>query len=176
LGDAGLNDSSTPAPFGYHELIVDKTASTSVTIIAEPKHADSQKLFAYWKECTVRGGLKLGRDLPAAAVARLMSRLIVFEPVDNNADFRIRLAGTGLLRRFGKDVSGHALSEIYQGGTFSSYSNNLRTTLINNAPLIVEIRITEGPNQLFHIEYVFLPVFSYDGLQPWVVVGVFYFE
>ena len=170
-----MNDGSTPAPFGYHELIVDKHATTSVTVIAEANHADSQKFVVYWHDCVARGGLKLGRDLPAAAVARLMSRLIVFEPVEDNADFRIRLAGTGLLRRFGKDVSGHALSEIYQGGTFTSYSNNLRATLTKNAPLIVEVRITEGPNELFHIEYVFLPVLSYDALATWVVVGVFYF-
>lgn len=171
-----MNDGSTSAPFGYHELIVDENASTSVTIIAGPKHADSQKLYAYWVECAGRGGLKLGRDLPAAAVARLMSRLIVFEPVENTDDFRIRLAGTGLLRRFGMDVSGRVLSEVYQGGAFKSYSTNLRTALTTNTPLIVDVKITQGPNQLFHLEYVFLPVLSHDGSQPWIVAGVFYFE
>ncbi len=170
-----MSDRSTPAPFGYHELIVDKHATTSVKVIAEAKHADSQKLLAYWRDCAGRGGLKLGRDLPAATVARLMSRLIVFEPIEHGADFRIRLAGTGLIRRFGKDVSGQLLSELYQGGTLKSYVSNLHATLTKNAPLIVEVTITEGPNELFHIEYVFLPVLSYDAKETWVVVGVFYF-
>lgn len=74
------------------------------------------------------------------------------------------------------DVSGRVLSDVYQGGTFHSYAKNLRATLNSQTPLVVEVEITKGPNTLFHIEYVFLPVLSYDASQTWIVVGVFYFE
>ena len=105
-----------------------------------------------------------------------MSKLIVFEPVEDGRDFCIRLAGSGLLRRFGEDVSGKMLSQLYGGKSFENYRENLLMALTGGDFHAVDVRVTQGPNLLFHIEYIFLPVLSFDGNQIWVVAGVFYFN
>jgi hypothetical protein len=161
--------------FGSFEAGLDGTEKIAAHIVAEPAHPESLALLRYWQDCAAKGGLRLGRDLPAAPIARLMSKLHVFEPLAQNADFRIRLAGTGLIRRFGSDVSGRALSELYSGPVFEDYRSNLAATIESGTPMVIDSRVSQGPNELFHMEYMFVPVLSHDGTQTWVLNGAFYF-
>ena len=82
------------------------------TVMREPSHYDARHLFVCWRERNDEGGFVIGKDVPSRALARVMSHLVVYEPLDGGRDFRARLAGTSLLRRFGRDISGSKLSEL----------------------------------------------------------------
>jgi hypothetical protein len=154
--------------------LVGERAEIVPTRIAAPHHTDSAALFAYWQSFIARGGLVLGRDLPAREIAPLMSKLNIMEPMADG-DFRVRLAGSGLMRRFGEDVTGRMLSSLYDAQSFQNFSAGLRSTLDTGVPHIVDVRIVTEAYKHLHMEYICLPVKAYDGLRDWVLTGAFYF-
>jgi len=155
--------------------LIGEHADIVPTRIAAPYHRDSAALFVYWQACIARGGLMLGRDLPAREVASLMSKLNIMEPMADG-DFRVRLAGSGLMRRFGEDVTGRMLSTLYDAQSFQNFSAGLRSALDTGVPHIVDVRIKTAAYKHLHMEYICLPVKSYDGLRDWVLTGAFYFD
>jgi hypothetical protein len=153
-----------------------ESADVVPVTIAAPEHPEAKALLAYWEHCRTGGGMRIGRDIPSREIARLMSRLSVLEPVEERRDFRFRLVGSGWLRRFGRDVSGLRLSELYQGASFEHYVSGLAAVLESGRPNIVDVRIKSRLREMHHVEYVELPVESADGAQVWALTGAFHFD
>jgi len=146
------------------------------TNIADPKHPDALRLLAYWKSCECRGGLRLGRDLPAKGIASLMSRLSVLEPINDMQDFVFRLAGTGWFRRFGRDIQGERLSGLYAGGNLRHYIAGLQNVLKSGKPSFVDVRVRDAHRERHHIEYAEFPVWAPSRETQCVLAGAFHFD
>jgi len=145
--------------------------------VAQPRHPDGKILLDYWQHCVDQhGDFVVGRDIPSRMIARLLSSVVVSEPVDGGANYRIRLAGTSVRRRFGDEIGGRMLSDMFSPEDFAHHLADTNLVLQTGKPLVVDSRLRRGVVEELHSEVVLLPVKSPDGTQHWSLVGVFYFE
>ena len=144
-------------------------------VIAAPNHPKAQKLYAFWQEHAERG-IVIGRDVPSRPIADILKYIAVYEPVNDAADLRVRLAGTSMRRRFGDDITGKLLSELFPPEDFRAHIEDARLSLVEGKPTIVDSRLGSGAVEQMHLEGVILPVLAPDQVTKWVLVGVFYFS
>jgi hypothetical protein len=139
-----------------------------------PAHADSRRLLDFWHthECSP----VMGRDLPARTIARLLPNVVVFDYRAMRNEFRVRLAGLGLVRRFGHDISHHFLSEIVQGEDLERLHETLMAARDVKVPQIRDVRIRGARRPLLHYEMVCLRILAADRETPLVLGGFFYFN
>lgn len=144
-------------------------------IAESPVHPSSLKLLTYWQECEVRGGMRMGRDMPARCLAKILSGLAVTEPIDDWHNGYIRLAGMIYTTRFGRDITGMTIREIYQndpaGGEAllagaRNCARNWRTTTLRT-------RVLDGPVELMAFEILIVPLRAPNGRDAWVLTGTF---
>src|ERR1700712_1302149 len=88
------------------------------TILPEPTLPESRVLFNQWRKHNADGGFIVGRHVPSRDLAAVMSGLCIYEPLNGGMDYRLRLAGTALRRRFGIDPTGKRLSELFEDVQF----------------------------------------------------------
>lgn len=85
------------------------------TVLDKLCHPNARALLECWREHEAKGGMRMGRDIPSRALAKLLPNIIIGEPIGGWDDARIRLAGTALMERFGRDVAGELTSELCPG-------------------------------------------------------------
>ncbi|HEY4123066.1 MAG TPA: PAS domain-containing protein [Rhizomicrobium sp.] len=146
------------------------------TVMREPSHYDARHLFECWRERNAEGGFVIGQHVPSRALARVMSHLVVYEPLEDAEDFRARLAGTSLLRRFGRDISGSKLSEMFEPDAFEAQRDDMRVLLRTGRPCVLEVKATIDNYPVLHFEIVALPVLAPDRETPWILSGLFYYD
>jgi hypothetical protein len=145
--------------------------------IDAPEHPSSKALIALWRLHEAESGMRMGRDVPSRAIARFLSNISVCEPVGDWTDGRIRLAGTILTERFGRDIQGALISELYgsdpAGG--SMLLENARRAQATRQPGLLCTRVCAGEREVMRFEVVALPIFASDGRAPLSLVGTFRF-
>jgi hypothetical protein len=161
----GLAWEETPSGI-FHEIHIERD---------KPVHHGARQLLDIWQAREAEGRFTVGRDVPSRNLARLLSGLALFQPI-LHGDFRVRLAGLALRRRFGRDVTGEKLSEILTDGQFAEYSERLRALLDNGGPLLLETRLNEGGRLRLCYEMLMLRVFAADGVTPWAMSGIFFHD
>jgi len=154
---------------------VDAESTEHYAIIPEAVHPDSKKLLAFW-EARPKDGIVMGRDVPSRAIARLLSRIAVWEPVDEGRNMRIRLAGEAMHRQFQGDLRGRLMSELFPPENFADHLGNARRVLETGLPLILDARVSYGNIEKLHTEVVLLPVVAPDRNGFWVLAGGFHFD
>jgi len=147
------------------------------TVIAEPEHPGSKVLIMHWRSFEAKGGMRMGRDVPSRAIAMLLSCISICEPLGNWEDGRIRIAGSILTLRFGRDIHGQLISDLYQddpdGGRM--LLENARRAQETRQPGLLSTRVFAGQHEVMRFEVVALPIFAADGLAPLSMVGTFRF-
>jgi hypothetical protein len=149
--------------------------SALITQITEPTLPGAKRFVEFW-HLRQPAGVMVGRDVPSRAIAPLLSSLIVYEPVDDGRDWRIRLAGAALLRRFGRDVTGSLISELYPQDHFLILRRRALLVMHLNLPQLDDVVIRSGERTLLHFETVHVPVYAPDGITRWDMAGYFYFD
>ncbi len=149
-------------------------AGALITQLAEPTLAKAKKLLDFWREHQPEG-IVVGKHVPSREIGPLLSSLVLYEPIDDGQDWRVRLAGAGLLRRFGRDVSGQVISELYPRDHFLILRTRAITVVQSGKPQIDEVVIRSTERTLQHFETVHLPVRAADGVTVWDMAGYFYF-
>jgi hypothetical protein len=145
--------------------------------VETPRHPDAITLLAYWRGCVDAGdGFLIGRDIPARPIANLLRSLIVNEPLADGSDMMIRLAGAMVRRRFGGDIKGHLMSEIFPPRDFASHRASAFAAIRTGHPIIVDSSLKRGGVEELHTEALLLPVTARDRKSIWLLVGVFYFD
>ncbi len=141
-----------------------------------PIHHGARRLLEVWAARQAQGAFVIGRDVPSRDLARVMSGLVLYQPI-LNGDFRVRLAGVALRRRFGRDVTGDKLSEMLNAPQFAERSRRFRQLLESGKPLVLEVRLCgEDGRTLQCFELVALRVLAPDGRTPWVMSGMFFHD
>ncbi len=74
-----------------------------------------EELFAYWASLKEGARLPGRRHLDPGGIKRLLPTVSLIDVchMDGPADYRMRLAGTGLYGVYGREITGKKLSEIY---------------------------------------------------------------
>ena len=142
--------------------------------IEVPTQYGARLLLDHWRVRSESTGFVVGRDVPSRALAGVLRNLALYEPFDDSADFRMRLAGTVFMRRFGRDVTGLNLSDIYPDAGFDVQRADLLEIIEKMAPAIFDVKLTRAGRVFQRFEGVRLPVLSPDRSQTWVLGALFY--
>jgi hypothetical protein len=148
----------------------------SATALAKPVHYGSRLMFDYWSDRAADGGLIVGRDVPSRALSPIMRNLAVYEPVDDLADFQIRLAGAIHLRRHNRDITGERLSKIFSGPSLERRLAILREVMRSALPAIHDIKVPQSARSPLHFEAIVLPVLAPDRHTRWLRSGMFFHD
>jgi hypothetical protein len=154
------------------------TRGEAAALISQLHHATlpkARKLIDIWTNHQPEG-MVVGRDVPSREIAPLLSSLVLYEPVNGGEDWRIRLAGAALLRRFGRDVAGCLISALYPRDHFHILCRRAQTVLETNRPQIDDVLVRSSDAPLLHFETVHVPVFAPGGEARWDMAGYFYFD
>src|SRR5215469_11369966 len=139
-----------------------------------PTQYGARLLLDHWRARNGGMGFVVGRDVPARPLASVLRNIALFEPVDDHADFRMRLAGTAFMRRYGRDVTGLKLSDIYDAKTFEEERANLLEISDKKYPEIFDVKVTRAGRVFQKFEALRLPVLSPDRRETWVMGALFY--
>ncbi|MBV9064086.1 MAG: PAS domain-containing protein [Alphaproteobacteria bacterium] len=142
--------------------------------LEEPKHLHAKLLFEKWQVHVPE--FTIGRELPSRALASVLRYLALIEPVGEFEDFRLRLAGTAWLRRFGFEVSGWKLSQLYQGAELEGWRTRLRETLEHGRPVCCDVKVVGDGGMQLHSEMLSLPVLSPKAGNGCALVGLFHYD
>jgi len=138
-------------------------------------HPDAEIAMQFWRTRPAEG-IRIGRDVPSRAVARLLSRVIVCEPLPDGGDYRVHLAGGTVIQRFGYDITGECLSEVFDDPSeFRSRLNGLNEALDSGTPHMMRVVYRAGSVELLRQEVLALPVTAPGGKDRWALVFAFYF-
>jgi hypothetical protein len=114
--------------------------------------------------------------VPSRAIARLLSRVAICEPTPDGSDYRMRLIGSVVHQRLGRDVTGEYISEIFdEPSEFQVRFNGLEEAIKTGEPRMMRIVYHAGSVELMCHELVVLPVTAPNGIDRWALVFVFYF-
>jgi hypothetical protein len=134
-----------------------------------------EELFAYW--ASLRDGARLPgrRHLDPAGIKRLLPTVslidVVHEPQGAApAEFRMRLAGTGLYGVYGREITGKRLSDIYNSAAADYWRVELGKVVAERRPAVgVHNLAWRGASHL-SILWLRLPLAS-DGEQVDMILG-----
>jgi hypothetical protein len=145
------------------------------TPLPEPVHFGARLLFNHWRDRQEKGGMIVGRDVPSRELAPTLRNLVLLEPVAGARDFRVRLAGSACLRRFGRDVTGLNLSGLYEGDAFERHRRELADMIVHRQHFSMEVTLKKSRRNTLNYEVVGLPILSESGGR-WAMLGIFYHD
>ena len=120
-------------------------------------------------------GIVMGRDVPSRAIARLLNRVIVYEPIDDHRDLKVRLAGAAVRRRFDRDITGLKMSELFGPAEFPIRFRTTMAAIEQNEPRMVHIVHGTRDIETLRLELLILPALAPHGGDRWALVFCFYF-
>ena len=145
------------------------------TALTTPRHPQARALLSHWHEEHARGGFIVGIHIPSRRLAKLLPSLSLHEPVDGGRDFHTRLAGSLLLRRFGRDISGRRLTQLFGPRRLAFHRGLMQRTMRGGEPFVLDVRAVRDGLTRLHFELIGLQVFSPDCRHPWILSGHFHF-
>jgi hypothetical protein len=143
--------------------------------IAAPVHPEAAKALAFW-DARPADGIVIGRDVPSRAIASMLSHIIVHEPINGGSDLKVRVAGTAIRKRFGRDITGETLSRLFPTPAFPHRLKSVLTAIETGAPQFADCQLSTGSLEILHSELVILPVFAPDRVRKWTLSIVFFFN
>jgi hypothetical protein len=87
-----------------------------------------QEMFAYWASLRRGASLPARVDLHPAGIKRMLptvSLIDVTRDPEGLADYRLRLAGTGLYSVYGREITGKTLSDVYNSAAAEYWRREL---------------------------------------------------
>ena len=143
--------------------------------IAAPAHKEAEKALAFWN-ARPADGIVIGRDVPSRAIASLLSHVIVHEPINGGSDLKVRVAGTAVRKRFGHDITGETLSQLFPTPSFPARLQSVLTAIDTGAPQFADCQLSSGSLEILHSELVILPILAPDRVSKWALSIVFFFN
>lgn len=137
-------------------------------------HPSAPQVLRFWDERSA-DGLRMGRDVPSRNIAGLLSNIIIFEPEAGGADFKVHLAGDLARKRFGRDITGETLAELFPGSDLPHHHCALNEVLWLSDPVMAHIRHKAGHLDVLELELFQVPVVAPNGFGRWVLSFGFYF-
>lgn len=145
---------------------------------AAAEHWSSLELLSFWEACRARGGMQMGRDVPCRALVKLLPNLAVTEPIGDWTDGHIRLAGQIYMERFGRDITGMNIRDLYKDDPAGADAllDCSRHCAEHRCPTILRTRVMKGGVALMRFEIAALPLVAPDGETLWTLAGTFRFD
>lgn len=131
-----------------------------------------RELYSYWRGRHVDGVAPSRADIdPPIDIPRLLPNIIIFDRVDGY--FRIRLAGSEVVRRAGRDATGLILDkEMKDYHGIDTLLGFLGRVMATGEPIIYSV--ARGSDTAFGAIGILLPLVGADGKPEMVLGGVFF--
>ena len=114
--------------------------SRRIAIAVKPQqaaeHPRGQELVRIWTEARDAGQPMARGDVPSRKLLKLMPHLFLLEPNADGTDWRFRLAGTAIARRFCADPTGALISQIYERRQHNDQAAIYKRVVTSGAPHI----------------------------------------
>jgi hypothetical protein len=149
-------------------------AQSEYRVVSQLSHSMAEEAMRFW-DGRPQDGIVIGRDIPSRAIAKLLSRTIIYQPIEGGRDLKVHLAGTSIRRRFGRDITGAKMSELFVPEEFPVRYKTMMETVESNEPRMATIVHRAGPVEILRLELLMLPARSPDGSEIWPLVFCFYF-
>ncbi|HEY2033460.1 MAG TPA: hypothetical protein VGH02_07195 [Rhizomicrobium sp.] len=130
-------------------------------------------LIETWEKLKTQGGMVVGQHFPSREFASVLPNILLLEKLERVRDFRIRLAGFGMLCFYGFDPSGYSLGELYGDEKHEVGYDALNQVLCGHVSLSLSRLCYEGETVLQR-EIVCLPVHASNTRTPQVLVASFW--
>jgi hypothetical protein len=137
-------------------------------------HPDATQALRFWQERPA-DGIRMGRDVPSRSIARLLSRIVIYRPINGGADFKVHLAGTGIRQRFGRDITGETVKQLFKASDLTGRYQTLTDVLALDEARMVRILHSAGSIDVLTVELLQMPVVAPNGVDRWVLTFAFYF-
>ncbi len=137
-------------------------------------HPDAKTALRFWARRPA-DGIRIGRDGPSRAIARLLSHVAIYAPLADASDAVVHLAGSGLRQRFGRDVTGLLMSEIFSPEDFMVRLASMLNVIKTGEPRMAQIVHHAGDIEVLRLELFALPVTAPGGIDRWALTFAFYF-
>ncbi|HEY0281000.1 MAG TPA: PAS domain-containing protein, partial [Rhizomicrobium sp.] len=105
-----------------------------------------------------------------------LSRVIVHEPIVGGSDLKVRVAGTAIRRRFGRDVTGETMSNLFPADSFPARFKSVLTAIETGAPQFAECQLSTSSFEILRSELVILPVLAPDRVSKWAMTFALFFN
>jgi hypothetical protein len=131
-----------------------------------------RELYSYWRERHRDGAPPSRADIdPPIDIPKLLPNIIIFDRVDGH--FRIRLAGSEVVRRAGRDATGLTLDkEMKDYHGIVTLLGYLGRVIETGEPVIYSV--ARGNDTAFGAIGMLLPLAGADGKPEMVLGGVFF--
>lgn len=156
-------------------FVAPSAAEEMCGVLPAPAHHGARFLFDHWRERHLTGGFIVGIHVPSRELSTVLPGIALHEPVDGGRDYRVRLAGTSLRRRFGRDITGLTLSDLFDTRRFAYYRTLMRRVHRLAEPFVLDLKIVHDDLVRQHFELVGMQVFSPDCRCPWIMTGQFHY-
>jgi len=103
-----------------------------VSAVATRAH---EEVFGYWASLRPNARLPSREDLNPFRLKRLLPTISLID-FDNNGQYRLRLAGTGLYSVYGREITGCTLDEVYSGPASKYWREQLDKVIAERRPLV----------------------------------------
>lgn len=126
---------------------------------------------AYWDR--VRGDrvMPSRRDIRPREILALLPHVFLADILADPLRFRIRLAGTEVVNRFGEELTGKMLDEIDLGDRTASIVDSYAATVADRAPTLTIEEFQRRDGRLMHYRRLLCPL-STDGRKVDMLFGV----
>lgn len=146
--------------------------------IDAPTLKGARELVEFWNDRPA-DGVVMGRDIPSRRVAHLLANILLWEPIENNADARLRLAGETLRWRFGGNAVGQRFRDLVAPSIADAFLGKMQDHVLQDICACFDMRLhrnvpIEGVGDL-HFELIIFPVWSGGRKGRLICNGLFYF-
>jgi hypothetical protein len=145
----------------------------SIEEVQKASNPRALSLIETWENLKARGGMIVGQHFPSRKFASLLPNVLLLEKLERVRDFRIRVAGFGMLCFYGFDPSGRRLAELY-GGEKHKVRYDALSRVIRGRPSLSLSRLCHDGETVLQREIVCLPVLASDAITPLVLVASFW--
>ena len=139
----------------------------------EPANQAAKAFLARWTEQANNGDLVIGKDIPSRAFARYLANLMIVEPVEEGNDCLIRLAGSLVRRRYGREVSGERLSALFSQTAFKQNVVRMQAVRETGSPSVLVGTVRQDDAPPLRFDAIILGAWAPKNDAMWNVVGIF---
>ena len=142
-------------------------------ILAEPLHPHAVAFLGMWRYKSYMRELVVGKDLPSPSFVRFLANLMTVEPTDDDTDGCIRVAGSALRYRYGRDVTNARFSQLHTAPGAADNLMRLREVRRTGTPIVYRATVIRARAPALRYETVLLRILAPDECTYWNVVGIF---
>ena len=139
----------------------------------EPVHPKAVAFLDTWRTHAHGRDLVIGKDIPSRPFARFLDNFMLAEPIENDTDCRIRLAGSSLRKRYKREVSGERFSKLFSPAIAAENLARLRKVRETGTPSIFSAVIIADGAPTLQYEVLVLRALASDEVTMWNVLGIF---